>query len=171
MFIRYKYASKYDLEDILNLESNFYLDRNAPQETREGLELFLELGGKILIQKEDNKVSGCIESIKMRNLDKRILNLPVCSPLRKVYELHPQQYTTNEETILIHGWIANGGSSKWIYKEFFKRNMNEMIGFVFIENEKALYLYLKLGGRIIDKLPKIYSHNDAHYVIRRSDKL
>lgn len=168
MSIKYRYARGSDVEDILNLERLFYTKKDAPPEKNRGLELFLNLGGRILLQTENNKLIGCIELMPIRNMDKRILQLPESSPLRQVYCLRPWRYSTNEEALLIHGWINNGHPAKWIYKQLFRHHTNEMIGFVSTENKKALKLYTCLDGKIIDRVPKIYSHNDAHYVIRRS---
>lgn len=167
MSTRYRYAKKSDVNDILNLERLFYVKKEAPSEKKRGLELFLNLGGKILLQTENDKLTGCIELMPIKNMDERILELPKDSPLRHVYCLHPGRYATNEEAILIHGWINNGHPAKWLYKQLFRYHKDEMVGFVSTQNKKALKLYTCLGGKIVDRLPRVYGNNDAHYVIRK----
>ncbi len=170
MSIRYRYAKESDVNNILNLERLYYVEKEAPPEKKRGIELFLDIGGKILLQTENNKLTGCIEHIPIKNINKRVLELSKDSPLRHVYCVHPGRYATNEEAIFIHGWINNGQPAKWLYKQLFRYHKNEMIGFVSIENKKSLKLYSDIGGKIIDRLPKVYSNSDAHYVLRKAEQ-
>lgn len=167
MPIRYRYASKSDLEDVLALEQCFYTERHAPPETIEGLDLFLGLGGKILLQVDGGRLMGGIEFIPIRNMDDSVSCLPESSPLRRVYCLRPSRFVTDGKAILIHGWLKNGRAARWLYKEFFGHHAEEMVGFVSIQNRLGLRLYVRLGGEIIDMVRHTYSSDDVHYVIRK----
>lgn len=161
--IIYKYATKKDMGDILELENCLYnsSSKDLLPEIKEGLELFLDLKGKILVQYVDGNVNGCIEFIKVGNLNKKILSLPNESPLKKVYSLNLRM---KKSDTLVHGWIAKNDKAKWLYREIKKRyRYKKFTGFVSKTNKKAIDFYSGFG-KIVDEIPCLYFDKDVHYL-------
>ena len=168
MSTKYKYAELSDLKDILKLENQFFVNKESPSETYESMNLFFKLGGNILMRIENNQPIACIEFIHVKNIDERILSLKNFSPLKCVYILNPRRYTKSENALLIHGWIDNGHITKDLFWKIIKDyENNEILGFIPVDNYKALKFYLSLGAIVIDKVSRIYDKEDAHYVLKR----
>lgn len=163
-----KNTTQKDIKDILKLEGSFFGGKisEAPAETKEGLEFFLNIGGEVIIQYNNKKTTGCIELIPFKNIreldiDSSILNH---SPLKGIltYKSH---FGFNERDILIHCWVGLNGTSKWLFRKLLKQYGNNLVGFILREDKRALRFYSPIM-RIIGEVPKLYLENDPHYIVR-----
>lgn len=167
-----KFASASDAIQIHDLEKKFCKKNKIPAETIEGVKLFLDMGGKILVQSSyQEEVIGAFWIISIKDLlhnEKILKALFNNSPLKKLY-LKGMLWRFDPESFLIYSWTYSV-DGKWFYRliskwitNFYKGKL--LYGFVLKENATAVYYYLKMGCKIIDELSNLYSTSDAHYIL------
>lgn len=167
--ITYRFASDKDLEDIISLENSFFgKTSKAPSETKEGLALLLDLGGRILLQEYNRQIVSCVEVIPIKNLQRGKLSLdsiPRNSPLKRLYNsglFHKLDGDWN----FIHGWICISSIGRWAFKKI-KQTYNNatLVGLVLKNDQHAIDSYTRFG-EIIEGVSNTYSNGENHYLIK-----
>jgi len=169
MSFKIRYCNLKDLDKIYKLEKEFFKNEAAPPDSKETIKYILKFG-RILAYEESFKIKGCIEIVPITKL--RIISPPIGSLLEKVVKLDLEKYLSSNDAILIHRWIGNRTSSNILYNRLLDDyKAQEWIGFVDPNNKKALDFYLSLENvKTIDQIPKLYTKNDVHYVLKRFPK-
>ncbi len=165
----YRLASKEDIAKIAKIEEEFFGKTiYAPPETREGLELFLDLGGEILMQICDTKINACIEMIhatRLQNADGKLNFLPDESALKQLYK-HDFFKKLDPECYYIHGWISLNQMGKWLFKELAKRyGKNTLVGLVSQVNKQAIKAYTRFGT-IAGEISNTYNKGERHFIVK-----
>ncbi len=165
--IEYKKATFDKIEDILELENSFFKSKSeSPSETREGIELFLRLGGECIIQYLNNKPSSYVGIIKVKNLDERINSLSNNSPLKKVYQRRILE--NYRDYYFVHSWVSLNQEASGLFHKIFGKNSKyydkKLVGFCLKSDKKALNAYLRFG-KVVEEIADLYSSRTVHCVL------
>jgi len=165
--IEYKKATFDEIRDILDLETSFFgVHSESPPETKEGIELFLKLGGECIIQYVNNKPNGYVGIIQIGTLDDRVNTLPNNSPLKKIYQKGVLR--DYHDYYFIHSWISLNEKARDLFRKIIGRNSKyhnkKLVGFCLKTDKEALKAYLRIGD-IVKEITNLYFPGTVHCIL------
>lgn len=138
----------------------------APAETEEGLQLFVESGGTVILQYVGEDLEGCLEWISLSSLlAMRVDSVPQETTLSRLLAGGALRYLL-ENDCLVYGWVGRTWRSLRLVFELLRIHQQfatRVVGFVLASDARAQKRYDRFGVKV-QYFPRLYFDNDAHWL-------